>query len=101
MPQLHFFDNGYQAYEKRTNPVNMSIAPGDIMRLTQEGRSVSLHQLDGSLFYPNIGEGVMPMEFIRGIDENDCWEASQDASDKVKEYLKQKKSASSMVEEHT
>lgn len=98
--QIFFFNNSYRDYEKRTNPVNMSISPGDIMRLTQEGRSVSLHQLDGSLFYPNLADDVMPLEFRRGIDENDCWEASEEASEKVRKFVKSKQNQPAMTEEH-
>ncbi|MBR3412077.1 MAG: hypothetical protein IKG81_05250 [Bacteroidales bacterium] len=87
---LKFFDNSCKAGEKKVNPVNMSITPSQIATLTSEGRSISMHQLDGSLFFPNVADGVMPMEFQRGVDMNDCWEASENASEKVRRFAKEK-----------
>lgn len=97
---IHFFDNSCQSYEHKTNPINLSLRPSDINRLTAEGKSVSMHQLDGYLGYPDIASGVMPLEFVRGVDENDCWEASQKAKNKVKEYVKHKQNESVMTSNH-
>lgn len=87
---MKFFDNSYKDGEKKTNPVNMAITPSQIATLTSEGKSISMHQLDGSLFYPQLADGVLPMEFQRGVDMNDCWEESERASEKVREFTKQK-----------
>lgn len=97
---IHFFDNSHQPGEKSVNPINLAMTPARMNQLTAEGRTTSMHQLDGSLYYPNLGEGVMPLEFTRGIDENDAWEASQRAQKKVREFAKHKSDQSVMTEEH-
>lgn len=95
------FDNSNLPGEKLVNPRNMAIQPKDIARLTSEGRATAVQQLDGCLYYPGVADGVMPFEFQRGIDENDCWEESNRASRKVAEYVKHKQQKDSMVEEHS
>lgn len=98
---IHFFDNSCLSGEKKVNPVNMAITPSDIDRLTADGKATCMHQLDGMLYYPDLPEGnELPLEYVRGVDENDCWEASQESSEKIQKFYKQKKSQPATVEEH-
>lgn len=85
---IRFSDNSYQPGEHAANPRNLAITPGRIAQLTAEGQAVSMHQSDGYLYYPDLADGVMPLEYHRGIDINDCFEASQKSSAKVKEFVK-------------
>lgn len=98
---IHFFNNECVKGEKKVNPVNMAITPAMIDQLTSEGKATSMHQLDGMLYYPDIPDNAeLPLEMTRGVDENDCWEASQESSEKIRKFYKQKKSQPATVEEH-
>lgn len=98
---LNFFDNSYRDGEKKVNPVNMAITPSMMDSLTSEGRTTCMHQLDGMLYYPDIPDNSeLPLEMTRGVDENDCWEASQEVSQKLRKYYASKKSQPATVEEH-
>ena len=81
------FDNSSKPNEKLVNPRNMSITPAMVNKLTSEGKATAMEQMSGALYYPNVGEGVMPLEFQRGVDINDCWEASFHANRKVRDYV--------------
>lgn len=98
---IHFFDNSCKVGEKRVNPVNMAITPSQIDQLTADGKATCMHQLDGMLFYPDIPDGAeLPLEMTRGVDENDCWEASQEASEKIRKFHEFKAKQPATIEEH-
>lgn len=87
---IKFVDNHSEPYEKKTNPRNLAITPSQIANLTADGKAVSMHQADGALYYPECNEDVLPLEFQRGIDINDCWEESQSSTAKVQDYVRRK-----------
>ena len=82
------FDNSNKEGEKSVNPRNMSVRPSDIAKLTSEGRATCQQALSDALHYPNIQDDVLPLEYTRGVDSNDVWEAQQEAQEKVRKAVR-------------
>ena len=84
--QIHFFNNANLPNEKVVNP-NLAITPSQMERLTREGKSIQMHSLDGSMFYDNLPVSEpIPLEYTRGIDDNDAWEASVESQKKLRKF---------------
>lgn len=83
------FNNSNQTGEKLVNGT-LAITPSQMERLTREGKSIQLHALDGSMYYDDMPDCTditdVPIEYRRGMDENDAWEASVTSNEKLRKF---------------
>lgn len=68
----------------------LAMTPAQIASATARGRAVSLSSLENMAYFDmqedNISPSAFPMDYIRGIDDNQCWAASQDSSEKIRKF---------------
>lgn len=71
----------------------LAITPAQMQSMTLAGKSVAVQSLEGVSYYDNSPSvDDMPLEYVRGIDDNDLWNASLDSKRKLKDFRKKKQS---------
>lgn len=70
-----------------------AITPAQMQNLTNAGRAVSMASLENVSYYDDglTDSDNMPLENMRGIDENLLWEASENTKEKIRNFRKQQK----------
>lgn len=84
--KVKFMDNTNAPGEKTVRG-GLSFTPSQVSRLTSEGKAVAMGQLAEVTYFDGLAEGVLPLETRRGIDDNDVWEASYEAQEKIRKFV--------------
>lgn len=79
------------AYRQSHEPIvqnNLAVTPADMMRMTELGKPIST-QILGAEYYDGRDklDFECNLEYRRGVDINDMWNAQHDGKDKVKKAL--------------
>lgn len=72
----------------------LAITPAQMMQMTNAGRAVSMASMDSFAYFDNAPSvDDMPLEYTRGIDENQLWDASIASKRKFKKFQQEQKTA--------
>lgn len=70
----------------------LSYSPADMARLTAENRAVKMQELQTFQYHDSLPpDAPIPLDWRRGVDENDLWNEAGNTHDKLIDYNNKKK----------
>lgn len=95
---VKFMDNANEEFERDVRS-GLALTPAQVSRMTADGKAVALGALSDSTYFDNLPGDEVALENMRGIDDNDVWDAAEESREKIAAY-KAKKMADYRAREH-